>query len=186
MSHGRCKGSSLTLTIALLAMAWGPLLVQCFGSNCHLDHSKNLMSDIISSHLNSYSHSSLSRSALSGIEPPFYTCLDKLNHSNCKLNLRFLPSIPSPLLTHASIQENSNIVSNLKIAFSGDLGIGDSSVKVIQKIKQWNPHLFLQLGDFDYVDNPESYFKLYDTQFPNAPLLAAGTIFLLNRLIIVN
>ncbi|KAI8910805.1 hypothetical protein EDD86DRAFT_180385, partial [Gorgonomyces haynaldii] len=50
----------------------------------------------------------------------------------------------------------------LKIAFVGDQGLGKKSAQVLKLIKDFGSQMLIQLGDFDYEDNPEQYMKEFE------------------------
>lgn len=46
---------------------------------------------------------------------------------------------------------------NLKVAFFGDQGLNANSRAVLQLVEDEGAHMVLQLGDFDYADNPAAW-----------------------------
>lgn len=60
-----------------------------------------------------------------------------------------------------------------KVAFLGDQGMNANSKKVMEMLKTENVGLVVQLGDFDYEDNPAKWRNLFtDTLGENIPVLA--------------
>ena len=141
---------------------WMAADVHSFGSNCPLDKSQELMrilsmnsANIVSS---SKSHSS---------HKHFCTSFHNNHPSNCSLPFQKLSKIKDPDVGMES-------KSHLKIAFIGDQGIGNNSKKVLSMISDWSPDLIMQLGDFDYQDNPLAFMQMYDTLLGSQiPVLAA-------------
>jgi hypothetical protein len=67
----------------------------------------------------------------------------------------------------------SNPVEEVKIAFIGDQGIRDKSKLVLELIKEENAELIVQLGDFDYHDDPDTWMQQTDDILgEDFPLLA--------------
>ena len=48
-------------------------------------------------------------------------------------------------------------VSDLKIAFVGDQGLGKRSRQVMQMVKDWGAQMMVIPGDFDYQDDPRAF-----------------------------
>jgi len=65
---------------------------------------------------------------------------------------------------------------NTKIVFLGDQGLSSRSAKpVLELVKDWNPDLLVILGDFDYVNSPNSWNALLNSVLgPDFPIIAAA------------
>ncbi|KAJ3415583.1 hypothetical protein HDV05_004634 [Chytridiales sp. JEL 0842] len=65
--------------------------------------------------------------------------------------------------------------ANIQIVFVGDQGSGRDPERLLNFIRKKGPHapdLIVQLGDFDYQDNPAMFMKMYEsTMGKNAPLI---------------
>ncbi|KAJ3397493.1 hypothetical protein HDU92_007156 [Lobulomyces angularis] len=61
---------------------------------------------------------------------------------------------------------NEAVPRDLKMVFVGDQGINDNSYTVLKMIRDWNPDGIVQLGDFDYEDNPQAFMNMYDSTIP--------------------
>ncbi len=73
----------------------------------------------------------------------------------------FLPIVFLVLLTEYGTlgyaQPQQIPLSNFKVAFIGDQGLGPNSVSVLQLIKDEGADMVLHQGDFDYTDNPDAW-----------------------------
>jgi hypothetical protein len=61
----------------------------------------------------------------------------------------------------------------VKIVFVGDQGLGKDPTRVLKRIEKWGAELIVQLGDFDYEDNPQAFMKMYDDAIGKQPPMVA-------------
>ena len=61
----------------------------------------------------------------------------------------------------------------VKIAWFGDQGANDKSLKVLQMISNWNPDGIVHLGDFDYKNDPNAFISLLNRTVKGIPYISA-------------
>ncbi|KAJ3029989.1 UNVERIFIED_CONTAM: hypothetical protein HDU68_010452 [Siphonaria sp. JEL0065] len=63
-------------------------------------------------------------------------------------------------------------VSDLKVAIGADFGLGKHPSKVLKMIDDWGAELTLMTGDYDYVDSPDAFLDLIDSEVgPDFPFI---------------
>ncbi|ORY51108.1 Metallo-dependent phosphatase [Rhizoclosmatium globosum] len=54
--------------------------------------------------------------------------------------------------------------SDLRVAFVADWGLGKNPAKVMNLVDDWGAELVVSAGDFDYVDSPDAFMDMMDTE----------------------
>ncbi|KAI9336637.1 Metallo-dependent phosphatase-like protein [Zopfochytrium polystomum] len=66
-----------------------------------------------------------------------------------------------------------NHPGEVRIAFLGDQGLGRNPTRVLDLVREWDADLLVQLGDFDYNDDPSGYVRLLESKMDASfPVLA--------------
>ena len=52
--------------------------------------------------------------------------------------------------------------NGIRVVIVADQGMSDGTRKVLEQIKDFQPHLVIQNGDFDYQDNPKAWLAMID------------------------
>ncbi len=84
---------------------------------------------------------------------------------------------PTQILPTSHIDIFSKVIpeKEVKVAFFGDQGVAASSKEVLQLVKKEEAELIVNLGDFDYEDNPDKWYKnLTDNLGIDFPIIAAA------------
>jgi 3',5'-cyclic AMP phosphodiesterase CpdA len=85
------------------------------------------------------------------------------------------PGEPGPSGSSGAAPTATNeTVENLRVAFTGDQGLGDDSVAVLELVEQEDADMLIILGDFDYDDDPDAWdAMLTDALGADYPIFAA-------------
>ncbi|KAJ3384858.1 hypothetical protein HDU84_002610 [Entophlyctis sp. JEL0112] len=135
---------------AVLALAVAPLLASAFGVSCALDRSEEVISVLRGERVVDLDLTSPSCTS---------NCLPHLP----PLRPSTLNSSSKPKLLSAK-RRPAHDDGDLKVAFVGDFGLGKKPEKVLKMIDDWGAELTVMLGDFDYVDSPDAFIDMIESE----------------------
>ncbi|KAJ3333727.1 hypothetical protein HDU76_004539 [Blyttiomyces sp. JEL0837] len=90
-------------------------------------------------------------------------CPPSTNNTNNEICIEPSPQFPKIPSSYPLKKNKKHPDANLKVAFVGDQGLGNDPIRVLKLIKKWGAQLVIQLGDFDYRDDPAKFIDMLDS-----------------------